>query len=262
MNIKKGYVDTSGGQIHFAHTNGIGIPIVCFHQTASSCRSYYPLMDNEVIQNSMYAFDTPGFGNSFDPDGMPKFEQYAEWLIEAIHALGIKKCHLLGHHTGAAICVEFAASYSKEVESMILIGPFPLSESEREEFRPHFSTPIEPNKDGSYLIKTWEYLTELGADKDLKNHHDELLDHVRAYYSRYQTYSAVWDYDFTAQYKSSSCPTLLMAAPDDVLYPYLERSKILKPDAELIEISGANYELALDSQNVCLEINRFLGTSK
>ncbi len=80
--IKKSYVDCSAGQIHFAHRAGTGVPIVCFHQTASAGVSYHRIMAAEGLANPVYAFDTPGFGGSFDPEGMPAFEQYAAWLFE------------------------------------------------------------------------------------------------------------------------------------------------------------------------------------
>ena len=260
MSIKKAYVSTSAGQIHYSFTEGEGVPIICFHQTASSSRSFHKLMEVGDIKNPFFAFDTPGFGNSFDPKGMPKFEEFASWLMEAINSLGINQFHALGHHTGAAICVEIAKSYADKVLSMILVGPFPLTPEEREEFRPMFSKPIEPNKDGSYLIETWDYLRKLGADNDLQTHHEELIDHVRAYYSRYQTYSAVWDYDFTTPYKNVTCPILIMAADDDVLYPYLDRSRKLNSKAEFVESFGANYEPTLDSVNMSSQISKFLSS--
>jgi pimeloyl-ACP methyl ester carboxylesterase len=257
MEILKSYANTSGGQIHYSYKPGEGIPIVCFHQTASSGRSFYKLMKEKSIKNAIYALDTPGFGNSFDPEGMPDFEQYASWLLESLDNIGIKRFHALGHHTGAAICVEISKTNKDLIASMILIGPFPLTFSEREEFRPAFSTPISPNADGSYLIDTWNYLAKLGANKDLQNHHEEFIDHVRAYYSRYQTYSAVWDYDFTKPYQEVTCPILLMAAPDDVLEPYLKRSAELQPNAKIVKIKGANYEPYLDAQQLGLVIQKF-----
>jgi len=258
MTILKGYTSSSGGQIHYAMKTGIGVPIVCFHQTASSGRSFYKLMEESCLKNPIYAFDTPGFGGSFNPDGMPSFEQYAEWILEAIKSIGIESFHSVGHHTGAGICVELAKNNPNMILSLIMIGPFPLTKEEREEFRPNFSTPIRPNIDGKYLIETWNYIQKLGANQNLNLHHEELIDHVRAYYSRYQTYSAVWDYDFTTPYININAPMLLMAAPDDVLYPYLQRAKELNSNTTCIEISGANFEPTVDSSNIANLIEQFI----
>jgi len=140
----------------------------------------------------------------------------------------------------------------------MLVGPSPLTMEEREEFRHEFSTPISPTEDGEYLLTTWNYLRGLGAHGDLEVHHRELLNHVRAHFSRFQTYSSVWDYDFTTPYKNASCPILLMAAEDDVLYPYLERSKELQPSAKLVKLTGANFEPEFDADGIVAAIDDFL----
>ena len=43
--IKKAYVDTKGGQIHYRYSSGgTGIPLVMFHKTAASSASYEPFI--------------------------------------------------------------------------------------------------------------------------------------------------------------------------------------------------------------------------
>jgi len=41
MSIRKAYLDTSGGQVHFHMAPGNGLPVVFLHQTASSGRMCY-----------------------------------------------------------------------------------------------------------------------------------------------------------------------------------------------------------------------------
>tara|TARA_B100001123_G_scaffold415026_1_gene515134 strand:- start:71 stop:865 length:795 start_codon:yes stop_codon:yes gene_type:complete len=256
--IKKSYADCSLGQIHFAWRKGVGMPLVCFHQTASASTSYYRLMAEDVIANPIYALDTPGFGGSFDPECMPAFEQYATWLFEALTALGVDKFFCLGHHTGAGICVALSSFHPEAVKGMILIGPYPLMKVEREEFRQHFSTPIAPNEDGGYLDTTWRYLADLGAKGDLDLHHRELLNHVRAHQGRYQAYSAVWDYDFVTPYQNATCPILLMTAEDDVLYPYLARAQEMQPAARVAPVTGANFEPDRDPVSIAKAVAEFI----
>jgi hypothetical protein len=42
--VRKSYVDTSGGQIHVRSMAGEGIPVVFFHQTASSGQMWLKTM--------------------------------------------------------------------------------------------------------------------------------------------------------------------------------------------------------------------------
>ena len=258
--IRKGYVDCSSGQIHYRYQqhSGESTPIVWLHQTASSSAMYEKVMSRLSDLGTMYALDTPGFGGSFDPEDMPTMRQYADWLLEAIDALGIEDFHVFGHHTGACLIAEMAVANPNRVKSAMMIGPVPLTAEERESFREHFSTPMSPNVDGAYLKQTWDYLVELGAHHDLELHHREVLDTVRAYMGRFKAYSAVWDQDWVALYKQMSCPMLIMCAEDDVLWPFFARAQEMRPDAIAAKIGGANFEPDLDPDGVAENVREFL----
>ena len=113
MSIVKGYVQTDLGQIHYRKKEGEGLPIVCFHQTASSSAMFEAFMAEFAGSNPIIALDTPGFGGSYDPIDEPTMDQYADQMVDAMRGLGIDKAHLFGHHTGASIAVEIAARYCR-----------------------------------------------------------------------------------------------------------------------------------------------------
>ena len=260
MTIRKGYVDLPEGQVHYHAAEGAAdaMPVVFFHQTASSGKMFYEVIDRLNGTWPCFAFDTPGFGGSFDPEGMPTLPDYANWLGTAMDAAGLDQAHIVGHHTGACIAVELAAAQPDRVLSLSLVGPVPLTADERQEFSTHFGTPFSPTEDGAYLQTTWEYLAGLGANSDLSLHHRELVDTVRAYYGRYQAYSAVWDQDFTALYQQLTCPLSIMCAPDDVLFDYFERAKRMRPDAEAFELKGSNFETDQDPDGVAAALKTFI----
>jgi pimeloyl-ACP methyl ester carboxylesterase len=255
--ISKGYADTSGGQLHYHHVVGDGVPVVFLHQTASSGKMYYDVMDR-LSGRALYAMDTPGFGGSFDPEDMPSMPQYGAWVLEALTSIGLDKFHLFGHHTGACIAAEIYAAQPDRVKTCMMIGPVPLTKEEREAFRVHYSTPMSPDAKGDYLKTTWDYLKGLGAHSDIELHHREFLDTCRAYMGRFKAYSAVWDQDFTALFEKMDCPLLLMCAPDDVLIDYLGRAKEMKPDAESLLLKGANFEPDQDPDGTANAIRDFL----
>lgn len=258
VNIRKAYADTSAGQIHLRHCGSGGTPIVMLQQTASSSQMYTRLM--EALGGDLWciAFDTPGFGGSFDPPGQPSIEDYAAWIGEAIATIGLSAFHVFGHHTGACIGVEIAAAEPQHVASLMMCGPAPLTAEERQEFSQHFGDPIAPTADGAYLQETWDYLQSLGADRDLDLHHREMVDTLRAWRGRSTAYSAVWEQDWMATFERVTCPVLLLCAEDDVLYPYFARAQALRPDAKAATIAGANFEPDLDADTVALAIRDFL----
>ena len=260
--MRKGYADCSGGQIHYRHIDGGGIPTVFLHQTASSGQMWEKVMRRLEGQGALYALDTPGFGGSFDAprEASPGMNDYAKWIGEAIADLGITRCNLVGHHTGACIAVELATITPQLPQKMALIGPVPLTAEERLEFSKHFGTPFTPTVSGSYLMDNWEYLKNLGAHADPMLIHREMADQLRAWWGRVQSYNAVWEQDFKGQYEKLDCPLLIAAAPEDVLYPFLERARAIQPAAVVLGVTGANYEPDLDAVTVADGLANFLYT--
>lgn len=257
--ILKGYANISAGQVHYRRQHGPGLPVVCLHQTASSSAMWVRMMQRMSGERPFVALDTPGFGGSFDPPQMPpSIGAYAEWLLDAIDALGMSEFHLLSHHTGACVAVEMTAKQPERVTSVAMIGPVPLTEAERNEYKKHYSTPFSPTADGQYLQNTWDYLRGLGAHADLELHHRELLDTVRAYMGRFMAYTNVWRQDFTPLLMGIKVPLLLMCAEDDVLWPFFARAKEIRPDADSAVLKGANFEPDLDADGVVAAYREFL----
>lgn len=240
--------------------NGGGSAVVFLHQTASSGQMWVKTMERLAGHWTMLAVDTPGFGGSFDPapDAKPSITQYVAWIHEAIRAAGVVRCHLVGHHTGACIAVEMAARHVDLALSLTLIGPVPLTERERKKAAKEYGTMIEPDADDSYLRENWNYLRRLKADRDVTLIHREMVDQLRAWRGRVQSYAAVWEQDFTSFYERVSCPILIGAAPEDVLRPYLERARKIRLDAEVLEIEGADFEPDLDADNFADGLAAFL----
>ena len=260
MDLRKAYADSPGGQIHFRSVAGHGTPVACFHQTASSGQMWLKTFARLAGRWPLFAFDTPGFGGSFDPpeDASPSMTDYVEWLYAAVRNAGIDRCHIVGHHTGACIGVEMAARHPELAASLTMVGPVPLTGDERVEFSKHFGTPFTPVASGSYLLDNWDYLRNLGAHADPLMINREMSDQLRAWWGRVQSYKAVWGQDFPHYYKQIACPMMIGAAADDVLHPYLARAAEMRPDARVLPLSGANYEPDLDADGFAAGLADFL----
>lgn len=256
--IRKAYADTAAGQVHYHCIDGPGLPLVLLHQTASSGKMFHAVMQRLSGSRALYAFDTPGFGGSFDPPEAPSMTQYADWLMAAMDAAGLKRFHLLGHHTGAFIGVELASKYPDAVASLGLIGPMPMSAEERRELRAQVVYEMPPTTDGSYLKDTWAYLVLLGADADLALQHREMVDTLRAYRGRLQAYNAVFDQGFQTLFMGVGCPLLIACGEGNAVWPFFERARELRPDATVAVLGGDNLEPDLDPDGTAAAISSFL----
>lgn len=259
-NIRKGYADLADGQLHYRHrAGGGGTPVVFLHQTASSGRMWEKVMTRLDDARPLYALDTPGFGGSFDPENAPKLVDYTRWIAEAMDSLTIPRAHLVGHHTGAAIAIELTAQAPGRAATLTMIGPNPLTQEERAEFSARLGAAFRPVRSGAYLLKNWEYLRAGGANADIALLHAEMIDMLRAWQARPHAYAAVWEQDFSAAFARIACPMLIMAAPDDILFPYFGRARALRPDAMAVQLEkGANFEPDLNPDEVAAMISRHI----
>lgn len=277
--ISKAYADTTYGQIHYRFAlppAGVACKtntIIFLHKSASSSASYDSLMRIYSMKGyKCYAPDMPGFGGSFEPSKEAVVEISAKgtaWYTEVfmevfmrLHLVGRGnqgKCHVIGHHSGAALTVELATSYPDIVASICLVGPVVMSEEERAAMKDIYFKPFnEPQRDGSHLLKTWDYLGKMGVGENIDLWQREAVDHIRAWRGRNLIYGAVWAQESETLYKQVTCPILLMCARDDVLWKYFNHVQSLRPEVESVEIKGGNFELDRDVEAIEKSWSAFL----
>jgi pimeloyl-ACP methyl ester carboxylesterase len=116
--IRRGYADTSRGQVHYAEC-GSGAPVVLLHQTPRSCDEYREVLPLLGRTHRAIAMDTIGFGASA-PLSEHTIEAYAETVVEFLDALGLSKVDAVGHHTGGLVAVELAARAPHRVGRLVL----------------------------------------------------------------------------------------------------------------------------------------------
>jgi len=261
--LSRGYLELNDGQLHVVRRAGEGVPIVFLHQTASSSRMWTKVMARLQNDRPLWALDTPGFGASFDPPNDPTMADYARWLGEAVDQLaGLGPVHLVGHHTGAAIALAYAAANPARVQSLTLFGPAALTQEERSHYASRLGAPFRPNRSGAYLLKNWEYLRAGGADRDVELLHREMMDMMRGWASRPHAYRAVWEQDVAERLRAVACPLHLVSSPDDLLFNLFDRTCAIRPDARVTILSGgANFapDLKADEVASALDASGFYG---
>lgn len=261
--LRFGYADCRDGQIHYRRQGPPNAPVVAFyHQTASSGAMFEQVMARLADRYDCIAFDTPGFGYSYEPVEVDSVGYYTDRMMEALDDLGVQRFHACGHHTGGCITVEMPVRYRQRVLSLTMIGPVEATAAQRAEFRKHFSAPFRPDASGDYLHEAWRYLAGIGAGQTLELHHRELVDHLRSWEALTVAFNRVWDQDFAAFHQEVSCPMLHMCSRDDVIWPFYEQARKARPDAEGAVVTGADFQCDVDPDGVADALRDFLARTE
>ena len=261
--IKKSYVDTQHGQIHYRYSDGpIDLPlVVMIHQTTSTSEMFEAIMVRLEKYYRMIAPDFPGYGNSFFPDAVPDIGYYTDVLVEALDNLSVTEFHVVGHHTGGGIALDMAVRYTERIHTLSIIGPLYADEAERNDLR-NITTglvdQIIPKADGSHLKAGWKMLEIYGADVSVELHHREVLDHLKAWKGCGQAFNAILNQDFSGLFHKVKGPLLLVCSPDDVLWSFFGKAKAARPDAETAVVKGPDYQCDVDPDGVANALHQFL----
>jgi pimeloyl-ACP methyl ester carboxylesterase len=123
MTVRHRSIPVPWGIVHVREA-GVGhVPIVCLHQTPRSGDEFREVMELLSASHRVLAMDLPGMGRSTPhPDG-GEITTYAEAIAVACTTDGIERCHLVGHHTGAAVAAQVAATRPGLIASVILSSP-------------------------------------------------------------------------------------------------------------------------------------------
>ena len=250
MTIRKGYVDTSDGQVHYRYCEGgDGYPILFFHMTASSSSSFENIMSHLEGFCPLYAFDLPHYGQSFVPTAEPSYEYMADVLMEAIDNLNIGKFHCFGHHGGTNLSAQLAAKYPERVLSIMLAGvTYPTMEESEKNKKYVYDNPIDVQ--GSQVMSAWTRVIrdcEASApiEPDARWHpipaevyHRELIDTLTAGEQWHYGYQAVFKHNMPQVLAKVTCPILLVVGRRDIVFFWHERAKKALPHAKVVERDG------------------------
>ncbi len=110
--------------------NGTGAACVLLHGISSGAASWFGCARALAEQSDspvarVLAWDAPGYGGSTPlPAEVPTVDDYAERLGEALDALGVSRCVLVGHSMGGLIAAAYARCHGADrVARLVLISP-------------------------------------------------------------------------------------------------------------------------------------------
>jgi pimeloyl-ACP methyl ester carboxylesterase len=153
--MKRGYVDAPWGQIHYRQA-GSGPAVLLYPNRPRSSVIYSRLAGLLAAHCRVLIIDPPGFGGS-DPL-TPPFEvpDLTRAVITLLDELGVDTVRMSGHHTGATICVDLAATHPERVAAIAPSALLLLTDEERKGRLDHtLKAPAygnTPQENGAHLL--------------------------------------------------------------------------------------------------------------
>src|ERR1700737_1792365 len=138
--VRRGYFECRYGQLHVHNAippgGGFkeGTPLLCLHHTTGSGRVFERFLALAGRDRSVYAPDTPGFGESDPPPSRPTISDYAAALGDFLDTMRFRQIDVLGYQAGALIAAELALALPTVVRRVVLMGVPAPDEAEREAF--------------------------------------------------------------------------------------------------------------------------------
>ena len=260
--IRRGYADTSIGQLHYRRA-GTGGVLVLLHHTAASSEHYEPLMRLLAPRFDLVAIDTPGFGMSVSFTRMHSLEEYARVIVEALENIGVGSFSIFGHHTGAAIACEVASLHAKKVRKTILSSPpFDDVAGAQERLKRLKAKAWRITADGSHFAGKWRNLTSLAettGDLTPELKHRETLWELLAGPGYIYTYEAVFTYDWPSRVPKIATPTLVLSGEHDPHVHSVKPTALLLQEGTVKVIPRANLWVLIQQPQVVAEaVSKFL----
>jgi pimeloyl-ACP methyl ester carboxylesterase len=156
--VRRGYFECRYGQLHVHNSippgGGFeeGTPLLCLHHTTGSGRVFERFLALSGRDRSVYAPDTPGFGESDPPFARPTIADYAQAIGDFLDTMRFRQIDVLGYQAGTLIAADLAIARPTQVRRVVMVSVPVLNDAEREAVRRPASVPSE---DGSHLSAEW-----------------------------------------------------------------------------------------------------------
>lgn len=259
--IRRRFLFVGNRGVHYRRT-GKGPPIVLIHQSPQSSAGVVPLMQRLAPHATVFAFDTPGCGDSDAlPKRHPRIPDYARALAETLDVLGLDKVTLFGTKTGACIALEYARAFPHRVQGVVFDSLPVFTKAEVADMTrvvrtadgddAHYLMPFRPVWDGSHLISTWShvrdhvfwfpwYRREARARRQIdmpspEAMHAGVLDNFRAGDDLRIVVEAAFRYETLRAVKALRVPATFVSREEDMLFhclamlPRLRRHQVIRP---------------------------------
>ncbi len=260
--MKKGYVDTTRGQVHYCREGDSGPDLFLFHESPLSSREFERCVPILGRSTRVVAFDTPGYGASDPPEAPIAIEEYAAWMLDAIDAIGGEEFVIGAVHTGASIAVELIRQAGKRVTHAVFSGMPLMTSAQQEEAAARIGEPAAQD-DGSHLMRMWQArLDGWGKETPLDQFQMGASDTMRVYDRHHWGFQAVFAHDCGPALKNLKCPVLFLNAEGDRLAEADRKAAAMVPGSVLKIVPGVAGQLPWRAPEIyAREVLEFIGAA-
>ena len=238
--VTRAFVQTRSGRIHVA-TAGQGFPVLLLHQTPRSWNEYRDVLPILGKSYRVIAMDTLGFGDSQPlPASENSIERWAVGAFDLLDALGISRAAVVGHHTGAVVAMEMAASHPERVAALVL-STCPWIDAPRRVAHTgkRVIDEVEHTPSGAHLTELWQRRQPYYPKGDVDLLERFMVDALKAGPLAVGGHQACNRYAMETRTPLITSPTLVISATDD---PHVQPAAVRVVQAvtgsQLVEIEG------------------------
>jgi pimeloyl-ACP methyl ester carboxylesterase len=241
VKIHRAFADLSVGQVHYAACGDTqAAPVLLLHQSPRSWAEYRHVLPLIGGRFRAVAMDTAGFGDSAAGPAPASIEQWARVAVELLDALGIRRTHVVGHHTGGVIAVELAAAFAQRVHGLVLSStPFTDDAFRRQRAERPPIDEVAPSTDGSHLAALWQKRQAFYPPGRPELLEAFVLDALKVSGRLEEGHRAVASYRMEDRIARITQPTLILRATDDPFAsPHAAQMQAQLPSARIVDIAG------------------------
>ena len=238
--VERTFVPTASGRIHTA-TAGTGFPVLLLHQTPRSWDEYRDVLPILGRAYRAIAMDTLGFGDSPRlPAGEHSIERWATGAFHLLDALGIQRCAVVGHHTGAVVALEMAARHPARVAALVLSScPYIDAPRRLAHTGKRVIDDVERHANGSHLVELWQRRQPYYPPGDIDLLERFMADALKAGPMAVGGHKACNAYAMETRTPLITSPTLVVTSTEDPhVHPQAPRLAQSIAGSRLVEIAG------------------------
>jgi pimeloyl-ACP methyl ester carboxylesterase len=240
VKVDRSFVETRSGRLHAA-TAGHGFPVLLLHQTPRSWDEYRDVLPLLGRRFRAIAMDTVGFGDSQAlPWGDNSIERWAAAAFDLLDALGVARAAVVGHHTGAVVAMEMAASRPDRVAALVL-SSCPFVDANRR--ASHRGKPVidevTRRPGGEHLTELWQRRQPFYPAGDTALLERFMVDALKAGDLAVEGHRVVGRYEMETRAPLVKSPTLVLGATDDPhAYPAAPKVAQAIAGSRRVDIAG------------------------